>query len=509
MPKTPKILLDTNVIIYRETDRILNKNTPDLFKWLEKLHYDKYIHPLTKLEISKFGNTTLRDAILAKLETYQEVSPLAELDQRILNIIAQDKDENSVIDSKILNELLCEHVDYLITQDKQMYKKAISLGLVDKVYSIERFSEKLRSENPRLNNYDVLSVVKEKFADIDVTSKFFNSLKDDYPNFEVWFKKKYQEEAYICRDNGEIKAFLYLKKEDESEPYQIEPIFKPKKRLKIGTFKVEMTGLKLGERFIKIICENAIKLAVDEIYVTIFDKGEPQKYLISLLKNFGFSYWGRKVDSNELVYIRSMAKQFNLDDPRKSFPYISKTTNNFIVPIWPNYHTKLLPDSILKNEKTNEYRDNKPHMNAIVKVYISRSLNRNLKRGDNIVFYRTSPKGSNAYHTSVITTIGIVKDIYDNINSLSEFKSICRKKSVMTEKELEEFWFYPSRLKPFVVEFLYVYSFSTPKINLSQLISNGIITDIYSVPRGFEPLTQKQMSKVLEITRSDESFIVD
>lgn len=112
-----------------------------------------------------------------------------------------------------------------------------------------------------------------------------------------------------------------------------------------------MTGLKLGERFIKIICENAIKLAVDEIYVTIFDKGEPQKYLISLLKNFGFSYWGRKVDSNELVYIRSMAKQFNLDDPRKSFPYISKTTNNFIVPIWPNYHTKLLPDSILKNEK--------------------------------------------------------------------------------------------------------------------------------------------------------------
>ena len=289
MPKTPKILLDTNVIIYRETDRILNKNTPDLFKWLEKLHYDKYIHPLTKLEISKFGNTTLRDAILAKLETYQEVSPLAELDQRILNIIAQDKDENSVIDSKILNELLCEHVDYLITQDKQMYKKAISLGLVDKVYSIERFSEKLRSENPRLNNYDVLSVVKEKFADIDVTSKFFNSLKDDYPNFEVWFKKKYQEEAYICRDNGEIKAFLYLKKEDESEPYQIEPIFKPKKRLKIGTFKVEMTGLKLGERFIKIICENAIKLAVDEIYVTIFDKGEPQKYLISLLKNFGFS----------------------------------------------------------------------------------------------------------------------------------------------------------------------------------------------------------------------------
>lgn len=48
----PKVLLDTNVIIYRETDRILNPNTPDLFNWLDKLHYDKYIHPISEQEIA-------------------------------------------------------------------------------------------------------------------------------------------------------------------------------------------------------------------------------------------------------------------------------------------------------------------------------------------------------------------------------------------------------------------------------------------------------------------------
>lgn len=504
-----KVLLDTNVIIYRETNRILNENTPDLFKWLDKLHYDKYIHPLSISEINKHQDADLRTVILSKLKSYQLVSPLATLHNKINELISSDIDENSIIDSKILNELYCEHVDYLITQDYKLKQKAISIGIGAKVYNIEGFLEKLRRDNPELNNYSVLSVTKEKFADIDLSSPFFNSLKKDYPGFESWFKRKYQEEAYICKDKGDVKAFLYIKKEDEDEPYQITPIFKPKKRLKIGTFKVEMTGLKLGERFIKIICENALKFSVEEIYVTIFNRTVSQQYLISLLEKYGFTFWGNKLDTGELVYIKSMDKHFNIHDPRKSFPYISKQTNSFIVPIWPQYHTKLLPDSILNNEQTHEYKDNKPHMNAIEKVYISRSYNRNLNRGDNIVFYRTKTPGSNALYSSVITTIGVVMNVYDNIKSLDEFKQICRKKSVMSEQELEEFWNYPSKLRPFVVEFLYTYSLPTPKINLSRLIKEGIISDIESVPRGFELLSQDKVNKILEISRADESFIVN
>ena len=124
MPKTPKILLDTNVIIYRETDRILNKNTPDLFNWLDKLHYDKYIHPITKEEISNYGNTTLRDTILTKLSAYNCLSTLAPLDPRIEELLSNDKDINSQNDTKILNELLCGRVDFFITQDKGIYTKS-------------------------------------------------------------------------------------------------------------------------------------------------------------------------------------------------------------------------------------------------------------------------------------------------------------------------------------------------------------------------------------------------
>ena len=62
-----------------------------------------------------------------------------------------------------------------------------------------------------------------------------------------------------------------MKTENENENYSnIFPAFQPKKRLKVGTFKVESTGFRLGERFIKIIFDNAIVRNVEEIYVTLF-----------------------------------------------------------------------------------------------------------------------------------------------------------------------------------------------------------------------------------------------
>lgn len=88
-------------------------------------------------------------------------------------------------------------------------------------------------------------------------------------------------------------GFLYLKTEDVSENYSdIEPPFSPKRRLKVGTFKVESTGFRLGERFVKIIFDNAQQRNVDEIYVTLFtDRGELVA-LEELLYRWGFVYYG-------------------------------------------------------------------------------------------------------------------------------------------------------------------------------------------------------------------------
>jgi hypothetical protein len=161
--------------------------------------------------------------------------------------------------------------------------------------------------------------------------------------------------------------------------------------LKIGTFKVEMNGFKLGERFLKIIFDNALRQQVDEVYVTIFSHTEGQQRLVQLLHDFGFSEHGTKTGTygTEAVLVRDVHPEFNVAAPALTFPYVSTATRALLVPIYPDYHTSLLPDSILRNESPADFVEQFPHRNAIRKVYISRSINRDLKRGDAIVFYRT------------------------------------------------------------------------------------------------------------------------
>ena len=160
--------------------------------------------------------------------------------------------------------------------------------------------------------------------------------------------------------------------------------------------------------------------------------------------------------------------------------------------------------SLLNNESPEDFKEQEPFRNAISKVYISHSYSRNLKRGDNIVFYRTE-----GVHKGVITTIGVVHKIYFP-KTFEQFKEVCRRKSIFSAEELKRVWDkYRNWSSPFVIEFLYSYSFPKPKINLLRLIKDGIIKDSNSVPRGFELLSQEKVNKILEITRADESYIVN
>jgi hypothetical protein len=296
-----------------------------------------------------------------------------------------------------------------------------------------------------------------------------------------------------------------VKVEGPDENYNdVTPLFSPKRRLKIGTFKVEMNGYKLGERFLKIIFDNALRQGVEEVYVTIFPHSADQERLIRLLQEFGFSEHGTKTGQygTEIVLVRNMAPAFDVAAPALTFPYISINTPRYIVPIWPDYHTSLLPDSILRNESPADFVEQFPHRNAIRKAYISRSVNRDLHRGDTIVFYRTG-----GYYQSVATTVGVVENVYTQIRDAGHFISLCRKRSVFTDKELIGWWDFKKSNRPFIVEFLYAYSF-TKRPNMKELIDNGVIRDISSAPRGFEPLSKDQFRTILQLAKADPRGLV-
>lgn len=136
----------------------------------------------------------------------------------------------------------------------------------------------------------------------------------------------------------------------------------------------------------------------------------------------------------EKVFVRNFERNqnINFESPQKSFPYSSKENKVFIVPIYPEYHTELFPDSILKTESPKIFVENEPHRNALSKVYISRSHFKDLKSGDLIVFYRTG-----GIYAGVATTIGIVESVIDNIPDEEIFIRLCRKEVFFSDVELK------------------------------------------------------------------------
>jgi len=491
-----KVLLDTNIIIHREAAKIINEDIGILFNWLDKLKYSKYIHPATIEELNRNQDVKTVSTMRIKIGSYNLIRNLAPPSNALQAVSKQlDTAPNDGNDTLILNEVFCERVDILISEDKKIHTKAQMLGIADKVFKIDQFLEKVIAENPDLVDYKVLAVKKVDFGQVDLQDSFFDSFREDYNGFDKWFNKKADEIAYVCYSDNLLSAFLYIKVEDENENYSdIEPTFKKKKRLKIGTLKVISNGFKIGERFLKIIFDNALQYGVFEIYVTIFDKRPEQLRLIALLEDWGFQYHGikRTEASDEKVYIKNFekAQEINLEQPKKTFPFSSSQSKIYIVPIYPEYHTELFPDSILRTESPKNFTENEPYRNALSKVYISRSHFKDLNSGDIIVFYRTG-----TIHTGVVTTYGIVESTIVDIANVDTFIRLCRKRSVFDDEELKKFWNYYPKIKPFVVNFLYTYSYRK-RPNLKWLNENGIIPNILDMPRGFREIGREDFIKI-------------
>lgn len=164
-----------------------------------------------------------------------------------------------------------------------------------------------------------------KFNKLDINDPFFDSLKDGYAaDFVGWFEKKKDEDLYVVDDGPVLSGMVYLKRED-GEVKDIKPPLPDQAWLKVGTFKLERKGTKLGERVIKKIFDTALMEGVDGIYVTVF---EVHAELIKLFERYGFEEWGTKETKNgvEKVYCRSLNE--HKGDMIQDYPFIHRKNQN-------------------------------------------------------------------------------------------------------------------------------------------------------------------------------------
>jgi len=342
------------------------------------------------------------------------------------------------------------------------------------------------------------------FRDINLDDPFFSSLKEDYPGFSEWYNKKEKDgaRAFIQKDEKDIiQGFLYMKQETE-ELSDIVPPMPSANRLKIGTFKIDAHNTKLGEYFVKKIITSALYIKAEEIYVTIYPKHEG---LIRLLQRYGFTKYGKK--GGELVFVRKLKEYSN--DLLMDYPFIHTTgKSKFVLPIRPEYHTQLFPDSILNTEQRNKdflVRD-VTYTNSIHKIYVCK-MNKadQLQKGDVLLVYRTNDGRGPAHYRSVISSACVVEEIKkaSDFSSVHDFVRYANTYSIFNEDELKS-WYNQEGM--IIIKMTYNAAFDRRVIRAELINEVGLPENQYW---GFLRLTDEQFNNIISRGKINESIIIN
>lgn len=438
MQQKLRILIDTNILINLEDNKVINKQFSDFYRLAITNNCQVLYHPKAiPVDISRDNNSDRKEIIKSKLEKYEKLKdytePTAEFKAHI-----GGKKINDEIDNKQLYQLYKSYVDVFVTQDNGIHKNAKKIGIQENVLNIEQilflleeqFTIKIPS-HPILKEHSIREI-EDKF-----NSSFFDSLKDDYGGqiFNKWLEKcaEKNRKCYSLIVEDELQAILIYNTETV-EDHQLENIYE--KALKICTFKVSDTafGIKLGELFLHKMFEYCINQKLNFLYLTVYEK---QNHLIKLLETFGFYKveFMNKQGLLEIKMIKSLNKKKLLSNENTinnhPFYFDNKTISKFAIPIRPDYYEKLFKDGKLRVPTlfdTSPDSVNEIQGNTIIKAYISNSKIKNLKKGDLIFFYSSKTNQE-------IEPVGILETI-QIVNKFDELWSLVGKKTVFSQQDL-------------------------------------------------------------------------
>lgn len=473
-----RILFDTNVIIKREDYEIIEEDLNELLSIINKLNFNILYHPKSIEDLKNDKDKTRREIVIAKLKTYNslEKTPDPSKDKNFLSTTGPSTKKNEIIDNAILYALYKNAVNLLITEDRGIHKKALRLGVQDRVLTVLDAIELIEKYLP-VEKVKLPPALKETFVyNLDIKDPIFDSLKQEYSNppFEEWFEKisKQGRKGWVSYlSDGSIGALLIYKL-NENEVIPTNPPQPEKSRLKISTMKVSRVGYKIGELLIKLSIDLAIDNNLSEIYLTHYTKKNDR--LVDLISEFSFKHIGR-IENGEDIYLKKiLVKQIDLKSflpkeiSRLFYPnfYDGKSVNIFIIPIKPIFHEKLFTD-YRKQTTILEYAGEFiVEGNTIQKAYICNANTKKIKSGDLVLFYRSGDH-------QAITSIGIVEEIHYNQRDANSVSNLVGKRTVYSLKEIEEI----TQKNTLVLLFNFHFHFKKP-ISKDYLLNNKVLKRI-------------------------------
>lgn len=501
-----RILIDTNIFIYREEDCVVKKDLTGLLQILNQIKTELVVHPLSIEELKKDKNTVRKNVNISKIQAYSiiQMPPDSSKDLNYCNVLKPPRNTHDKIDNEILYSLYKNTVDFLITEDAGIHKKAQKINISDRVFLITEAIEYFSKYQPSDLSILIPPALKEcHLYNIDVNDPFFDSLREGYPDFNEWFIKKSREDRKCYahkRSDGSLGAILICKDEDEFIPTKF-PLPK-KRRLKISTMKVTYGGHRIGELLLKVAIDKALKNNIHEIYLTHYTESEDR--LVDLITEYGFYRAGElSGDVGEDVYIKHLTveeKKLSTYDPifisRFYYPcfFDGKDVNKFIVPIWPKYHEKLFTDfaggrQTALNEHFGEFNI---EGNTIKKAYLTHSPIKMLSPGDLIFFYRSKDM-------MAVTSIGVIENFYSDLSRTDDILRIIGNRSVYSSEEIE------ISKKPLSLIMFRHHFHLKNNVELKDLIGMGILS---GYPQSITKISDEKYVKLKGLGDIDERFTV-
>lgn len=439
-----KLLIDTNVLIGLEDW----KATPPSFAKLQSLSSKHgcqlYVHEAALSDIARDSDLERRKTTLSKVDKFLRLSGIQSPgDDELTAKFGRISKPNDHVDVQLLYALELGAIDFLVTEDQGIHARAkrASDTLADRVLFVGDAVALLTTEyEPKAVR---LPMVEEVPAHgIDANDDIFVSLREGYPDFDLWWRDKCIAEhrpCWILTVDRSLAGLIVRKDESEVKGGVL------LKGLKLCTFKVkpEFRGEKLGELLLKQALWFAQRNSYDYVYLTTFPE---QSVLVSILEYYGFERSGPDV-RGELTLRKRLSREklspahgtdlYSVD--RLHYPRFVAPPEApiFCVPIRPGYHDVLFPELVEQLSLFDPMGYASPEArkpgNTIRKVYLCRSKASQLAPGSIMAFYMSRSKNSNMSQS--LTTVGVVERVLE-ISDLDDLIRLTGKRSVYSGAQL-------------------------------------------------------------------------
>lgn len=432
-----KVLIDTNVFIYREESEILPEAHRELERSLNESDATVYMHPLSVREVRNDPDDRRRKRAESRVETYPVVEyPPTPSSGTFRDRVPEASDTNERTDNALLFAVYDGAVDFLITEDRGIHTKARRVGTQDRVFTISEAREYFESDRRAI--FEAPDITETTLGELEVSDPIFDSIRADYPDFDGWAEEHGDRTAWVNRtEDGRLGAVLVVKPR-EVEAIGDDPKLDRERRFKISTFKVApiRRGRKLGERLLSIAVREAIREDHDKMYLTYYPDGESDP-LVQLLASFGFE----RVSAvgEEALFQKRLVPGME-DDPaplemsERFYPSFcdGEKVDKHLVPVKPTFHDKLFRSFPGRQSSLSEFHGlSRSEGNAVRKAYLSHARTKQVDSGDVLLFYRSRDE-------QAVTSLGVCEDVQYRLSDAGKIQRVVGKRSVFSNEEIRQ-----------------------------------------------------------------------